>query len=52
MPGIFTAEAVLSFPKPLTELVGREKDIDELLLALDWKRLITLTEIGGVGKTD
>lgn len=38
-------------PKPLTELVGREKDISDLLLALDRKRLVTLTGIGGVGKT-
>ncbi|MFI9557873.1 BTAD domain-containing putative transcriptional regulator [Nonomuraea endophytica] len=38
-------------PEPLTELVGREKALADLLGLADSARLITLTGSGGVGKS-
>jgi len=38
-------------PSPVTELVGREKDIVEVKAALGAARLVTLIGTGGVGKT-
>lgn len=45
--------AVSALPHPATPLVGRERDIEEVmgLLARSDVRLVTLTGIGGVGKT-
>jgi len=40
-----------SLPAPLTSLVGRRAEIDELRATLDRHRLVTLTGIGGCGKT-
>lgn len=40
-----------NLPAALTELIGREDAVDELGLALEHNRLVTLTGIGGVGKT-
>lgn len=38
-------------PAPLTELIGRERDISEVTDLLRANRLVTLTGAGGVGKT-
>ncbi len=38
-------------PVPLTELIGREEAISELLEWLEKRRLVTLVGAGGVGKT-
>jgi len=47
-PGPGPAPAV---PVPLTSLVGRSKDIAELTGLLTERRLVTLTGVGGSGKT-
>src|SRR5205823_12185671 len=38
-------------PCPLTRLIGREDQIDEVAACLRGARLVTLTGSGGVGKT-
>jgi predicted ATPase/DNA-binding SARP family transcriptional activator len=38
-------------PTPLTPLIGREREIREVTGSLDQTRLLTLTGIGGIGKT-
>jgi predicted ATPase/DNA-binding SARP family transcriptional activator len=38
-------------PRPLSSLVGREKQIGEVVSRLTTERLVTLTGSGGVGKT-
>ncbi|HLK55139.1 MAG TPA: BTAD domain-containing putative transcriptional regulator, partial [Chthonomonadaceae bacterium] len=38
-------------PKPLSSLIGREKEIQEIKEALDSARLVTIAGSGGVGKT-
>ena len=38
-------------PRPATQTVGRDHDIDRVLGMLDRHRLVTLLGIGGVGKT-
>ena len=38
-------------PHPLTELVGREDERQEVLSRLQRSRLVTLTGLGGIGKT-
>jgi predicted ATPase len=40
-----------NLPKPLTSFVGHENDIAELARLLETTRLLTLTGIGGCGKT-
>ena len=40
-----------SLPRPLTSFVGREADLDEYANLLEQSRLLTLTGIGGSGKT-
>ena len=44
---------ILDPPRPLTRLIGRERDMQEVvrLLATDGRRLVTLTGPGGIGKT-
>src|SRR5512139_2903738 len=44
-------EGGTGLPTPVSELVGRETEIDELLRLLRTSRLITLTGPGGIGKT-
>lgn len=39
------------FPRPATELIGRDELIESTLGLLAGERLITLTGVGGVGKT-
>ncbi|MFT7837663.1 BTAD domain-containing putative transcriptional regulator [Saccharothrix sp. BKS2] len=39
------------FPAPVTPLVGRAADLGELTGLLDTRRLVTLTGVGGAGKT-
>jgi predicted ATPase/DNA-binding SARP family transcriptional activator/Tfp pilus assembly protein PilF len=38
-------------PRPLTPLIGRERELEEITSALRGARLMTLTGAGGVGKT-
>jgi predicted ATPase/DNA-binding SARP family transcriptional activator len=38
-------------PHPLTDLIGREREIAEIAARLPSARLVTLTGIGGIGKT-
>ena len=40
-----------SAPQPLTSLVGREAELSELCAAVARSRLVTITGLGGVGKT-
>jgi predicted ATPase/predicted negative regulator of RcsB-dependent stress response len=40
-----------SLPEPLTSLVGRTREIEEVKTCLRLRRLVTLLGIGGVGKT-
>jgi predicted ATPase/DNA-binding SARP family transcriptional activator len=40
-----------SLPAPLTDLIGREREIAELRQMLASTRLVTLTGAGGIGKT-
>jgi len=43
--------AAPSAPRPLTSLVGREAELSELCTTLAESRLVTITGLGGVGKT-
>jgi predicted ATPase/DNA-binding winged helix-turn-helix (wHTH) protein len=44
-------QAPSSLPKPNSELIGREADLADILGLFSAHRLVTLTGIGGVGKT-
>jgi predicted ATPase/DNA-binding winged helix-turn-helix (wHTH) protein len=49
-----TAAAILSptnLPAPLSELIGRDDEMREILSLTDEHRLVTLTGAGGIGKT-
>ena len=52
-PASFAASELPHLPHPASPLVGRERDLEEVvsLLARPEARLLTLTGIGGVGKT-
>lgn len=43
--------APTNLPMQLTSFVGREREIVDVIAALDDARLVTLTGVGGVGKT-
>ncbi len=45
------SEDAINLPIPLTSFVGREKEIAEIRQRFDSARLLTLTGIGGGGKT-
>lgn len=45
------ANRAVSLPRPLSEFIGRVREVDALKRALMVSRLVTLTGIGGVGKT-
>ena len=38
-------------PAPITSFVGRRRELDEICRRLDEGRLVTLSGVGGVGKT-
>src|SRR5262249_28354871 len=40
-----------NLPLQMTSFVGRDDDMDEVMEALEGARLVTLTGVGGVGKT-
>lgn len=46
-----TSAPVRRLPVPLTALIGREQNLEELMTWLGTERLVTLTGAGGVGKT-
>src|SRR6478609_1313939 len=46
-----TNKKITNIPSPLTSFVGRQKELSYLKILLSNTRLLTLTGIGGVGKT-
>ena len=51
-PRIRSLEAVPNnFPEQLTSFVGRERELVEVIGLIEENRLVTLTGVGGVGKT-
>ena len=46
-----SAKSPCRLPSQLTSLIGRERERREIAATLDFARLVTLTGIGGVGKT-
>lgn len=51
-PPLKTADAIRgNFRPPTTRLIGRESELAEVLSAVKANRLVTLTGVGGVGKT-
>jgi len=50
-PAAIPQRAGRSVPLPLTELVGRGREIDQIIGLLAAERLVTLTGVGGIGKT-
>ncbi|MEM7288270.1 MAG: adenylate/guanylate cyclase domain-containing protein [Actinomycetota bacterium] len=50
-PPLRTIGAGTNLPLQLTDLVGREEEIEQISEALDKRRLVTLTGAGGSGKT-
>ncbi|MGD2115332.1 MAG: tetratricopeptide repeat protein [Acidobacteriota bacterium] len=51
LPARAAAPATPELPAALTRFVGREREVEEVLDALDHTRLLTLTGPGGTGKT-
>jgi non-specific serine/threonine protein kinase len=51
LAGFGAAASMLGFPVPQTKLVGRVRELEEIGDLLDRSRLVTLTGIGGSGKT-
>ena len=52
-PNTMTGHRVSGVPRPITPLIGREREVSQLVTALDaeGRRLVTITGLGGVGKT-
>src|SRR5262245_36507620 len=51
-PPLQSVDAVpTNLPTVLTELIGRSGDVERITKLLDRERLVTLTGVGGVGKT-
>jgi predicted ATPase/DNA-binding XRE family transcriptional regulator len=52
-PNGMAGQRVSSVPRPITPLIGREREVSQLVTALDaeGRRLVTVTGLGGVGKT-
>jgi predicted ATPase/DNA-binding XRE family transcriptional regulator len=52
-PNGMAGKRVSSVPRPITPLIGREREVSQLVTALDaeGRRLVTVTGLGGVGKT-
>ena len=51
VPAVPPGESRHNLPAPLTSFVGRERELEELERLLREQRLITLTGMGGAGKT-
>uniref|UniRef100_UPI0007C75BFF ATP-binding protein n=1 Tax=Nonomuraea pusilla TaxID=46177 RepID=UPI0007C75BFF len=51
VPPLLRGAARSNLPAPLTGLVGRDADLEEVRALLEASRLVTLTGPGGVGKT-
>lgn len=48
---VAAADARNNIPAPLTQLLGRERELDEVDRLLRTRRLVTVTGLGGTGKT-
>ena len=48
-----TGHRVSRVPRPITSLIGRQREVSQLVTALDAEqsRLVTITGLGGIGKT-
>jgi predicted ATPase/DNA-binding SARP family transcriptional activator len=46
-----SAPPPLHLPRPLTDFVGRRREVEEVLALLETRRLVTLAGPGGIGKT-
>ena len=46
-----SARTLTNLPEPMSELIGRETELDEILDLSGSHRLVTLTGAGGIGKT-
>jgi predicted ATPase len=51
IPTVGRADRMDNLPNPQTSFVGRSSELDDLRARLQASRLITLTGVGGVGKT-
>lgn len=45
------ATGAAAFPNPLSSLVGREVELERIIALLDMNQLVTMTGLGGCGKT-
>lgn len=45
------AHALTNLPLPTSDLIGREKELQEIIELVTQRRLVTLTGAGGIGKT-
>jgi predicted ATPase/DNA-binding winged helix-turn-helix (wHTH) protein len=51
MPEPGPGQSPAGIPRPLTRMIGREKDVDAVLARLSTGRLVTILGGGGIGKT-
>jgi non-specific serine/threonine protein kinase len=51
LPAAHAAPPLDNIPQPVSSLIGRQSEVQEVRLQLDTARLVTLTGAGGVGKT-